>query len=166
MQFEYRIESVNHLWDIIFRDKKNKYHHIRIVKSDEIFYLIDIVGKLCNLEIKRNESVRAVSFGFNSYEDDSYDLSKAWGNLITSAYEWLDFVKKNWIKAAKEIYESYPLNRRYGIVPNSAIRFSLPDVYQIDEELGKSKTKKFIRLVEEGYFHTAKKNNSRNDDGQ
>lgn len=154
LQFEYRIESVDHLWDIIFRDKKNKYHHIRIVKSHEIFYLIDIVGKLCTLEIKRNESVRAASSGFNSYEDD--DLSKIWGSLITSAYQWLDFVKKNWIKVAKEIYESYPLNRRYGIVPNSVIRFSLPDLYQIDEELGKAKTKKFIRLVEEGYFHTAK----------
>ena len=154
LKFEYRIESVDHLWDIIFRDNKNKYYHIRIVKSYEIFYLIDIVGKLCTLEIKRNESVRVASSGFNSYEDD--DLSKIWGSLITSACEWLDFVKKNWIKAAQKIYESYPLNRRYGIVPNSVIRFSLPELYQIDEELGKAKTKKFIRLVEEGYFYTAK----------
>ena len=154
LQFEYRIESVDHLWDIIFRDKENKYYHIRIVKSHKIFYLIDIVGKLCTLEIKRSENVRASSSGFNSYEDN--DLSKIWGSLITSACEWLDFVKKSWIKAAKEIYESYPLNRRYGIVPNSVIRFSLPDLYQIDEELGKAKTKKFIRLVEEGYFYTAK----------
>ena len=73
LKFEYRIESVYHLWDIIFRDNKNKYHHIRIVKSYEIFYLIDIVGKLCTLEIKRNENVRAAASGFNSYEDD--DLS-------------------------------------------------------------------------------------------
>lgn len=50
---------------------------------------------------------------------------------------------KNWIKAAKEIYKSYPLNRRYGIVSNSIIRFSLPELYQIDEELGKAKTKKY-----------------------
>ena len=76
LKFEYRIESVDHLWDIIFRDNKNKYYHIRIVKSYEIFYLIDIVGKLCTLEIKRNESVRVASSGFNSYEDD--DLSKIW----------------------------------------------------------------------------------------
>lgn len=154
LKFEYRIESVDHLWDIIFRDKKSKYHHIRIVKSYEIFYLIDIAGKLCTLEIKRNESVRIASSGFNSYEDN--DLSKIWGDFITSACEWLDFVKKDWIKAAKEIYESYPLNHRYGIVQNSIIRFSLPELYQIDKELGKARTKKFICLVEEGYFHTAK----------
>ena len=120
LQFEYRIESVDHLWDIIFRDKENKYYHIRIVKSHKIFYLIDIVGKLCTLEIKRNESVR---------------VKHHLGLILMKI--------KNWIKAAKEIYKSYPLNRRYGIVPNSVIRFSLPDLYQIDEELGKAKTKKY-----------------------
>ncbi|MCB1073302.1 MAG: hypothetical protein KDK96_09420, partial [Chlamydiia bacterium] len=93
----------------------------------------DIAGKLCTLEIKRNESVRV-----------EHHLG-----LIRMKI-------KNWIKAAKEIYKSYPLNRRYGIVSNSIIRFSLPELYQIDEELGKAKTKKFIRLVEEGYFYTAK----------
>src|SRR3990172_8836778 len=45
---------------------------------------------------------------------------------------------------------SYPLNRRYGIVCNSLVRETLTDMYRLDEELGKAKTKKFIQLVEQG----------------
>jgi hypothetical protein len=44
------------------------------------------------------------------------------------------------------------LNHRYGIVPNSLIRASLPDVYRIDRELGKMRTRQFVRLVEENRF--------------
>ncbi len=157
MQFQHRIESVDHLWDIIFPDKKHKYHHIRITKSRANFYLFHLDGNLCSLEIEQNKSVQAApSFGFSSYEDGSEDPAKAWNDLIISARKWLNFAKKNWIKAAKEVYESYPLNRRYGIAPNSLVRSSLSDIYRIDKELGKAKTKKFIRLFEEGYFYGTK----------
>ncbi|WP_194847703.1 hypothetical protein [Candidatus Neptunochlamydia vexilliferae] len=153
MQFQYQISSVDRIWDILFPDKKNKYHHIRIMKSYGTFYLFHIDGELCNLEIEQNKCVRAgSSFGFSSYDDGSEDPAKVWNHLITSAREWLKFTKRDWIKAAKAVYEAYPLNRRYGIVPSSLVKASLSDIYHIDKELGKAKTKKFIRLFEEGYF--------------
>lgn len=40
----------------------------------------------------------------------------------------------------------------YGIVSNSLIIASLPDVYRFDRELGKARTGKLVRLVEDGFF--------------
>jgi hypothetical protein len=64
----------------------------------------------------------------------------------------LKIVKKDWIRANKQIQVEYPLPYRYGIVPNVLIRASLPDVYRLDKELGKDKTGKLVRLVEDGFF--------------
>jgi hypothetical protein len=61
-------------------------------------------------------------------------------------------VKKNWIKANRQVYESYPLNRRYGTVSNALIRVSLTDCYRIDQELGQKRMDEFISIVEGGYF--------------
>ncbi len=67
-------------------------------------------------------------------------------------YKWLKVVEKNWIKANKQIQLEYPLNYRYCAVSNSLIQDSLPDIYRLDRELGKVKTRKFIALVEDGFF--------------
>ena len=157
-QFEYRIENIDHIWDILFSDQKNKYYHIRITKYREVFYITHINGNLCTLETNQNKEVKVMStFGFSSFDDGHHDPEKAWSYIITSARKWLHLVKKDWIKTNKQVHESYPLKNRYGIVPNSLIRFSLTDIYRIDQELGKVKTKKFIKLVEEGYFFTKEK---------
>ncbi|MDP1608957.1 MAG: hypothetical protein Q8L98_06565 [Chlamydiales bacterium] len=78
------------------------------------------------------------------------DFSRKWDSLISSAREWLKIVEKDWITANKQVWSSYPRNRRYGIVRNSLVRELLPDIYRIDQELGKAKTKKIIMLVEQG----------------
>ncbi|MGA1823153.1 MAG: hypothetical protein ACMUIP_00725 [bacterium] len=67
---------------------------------------------------------------------------------ISPYLAWLKTVRKDWINANRRIQEQYPLNCRYGIVPNAIIRNSLADIYRLDKELGKTKSRKFIRLVE------------------
>lgn len=156
--FEYRLSSVDHVWDFIFLDKKEKFHHVIINKYRETYYLSHIDGDVCGLEILPGKEVKAQeSFGRSSWRDDGrHDLSRAWNDLITAARKWLVTVKKDWIKANKTVVENYPLNRRIGYVPNALVRQLMPDIYRIDKEVGKTKVKKFIRLVEEGYFHNDK----------
>jgi hypothetical protein len=79
-------------------------------------------------------------------------LATVWEPLIASARKWLRVARKDWIKANQRIQAEYPLRYRYGVVPNALIRASLPDVYCLDKELGKDKTWKVVRLIEDGFF--------------
>ena len=56
------------------------------------------------------------------------------------------------------MWDSYPLNRRYGIVRNSLVRELPLDWWRIDQELGKAKSQKFIRIVEQGSMIREEKN--------
>jgi len=143
--FDYKIEYVDHIWHIIFPDKKDKWHHLRVTKYNEVYYIDLFDNNLSTLEVTSNKSIQV-----EPYNDDP---GAVWNDLIISVRDWLKFVQKNWIKANKLAQEDYPLNRRLGFVPNALVRASLSDIYQINEELGKAKTKKFIKLVESNYFH-------------
>lgn len=157
--FQYELRSIDHVWDFIFPDKKEKFYHIIVNKYHETYYLSHVDGDLCGLEIIPGKEVKAAeTFSSSPWRNHHQeDLSKIWGDLITYARKWLVIVKKDWIKANKKIVTTYPLNRRQGYVPHSVVRELVPDVYDISKDLGKAKTKKFIRLVEEGYFHDRKK---------
>lgn len=158
MKFNYRLESIDHIWDIIFPDKKNKWHHLKVTKYHEVFYIALMDGDLDTLEITAKKKVHIVPLsGLASFDNNNNAATLIWNALIISVNRWLNIVKKDWVKANRQAHESYPLNRRYGITPNALIRSSLPDIYRIDKELGKAKTKKFICLVETGYFHNHKK---------
>lgn len=150
-EFSYTIESIDSIWEVIFPHKTSRYevyHYMRVTKYRDTFYMGLIDGELCSLEIRMNKSVQvAQSFGSSHRVDDP---ARGWNSLISSARNWLKIVKKDWIKANKQVWLSYPLNRRYGIACHSLIRESLADMYRLDQELGKAKTKKFIKLVEQG----------------
>ncbi|HEU5281723.1 MAG TPA: hypothetical protein VFU82_07090 [Gammaproteobacteria bacterium] len=151
--FSYTISYKDKNWDIIFLDQKNKFQRIYITHSYDDYYISDIDGGLCTLEVKQNYSVKvAQSFGARPFQDFSHDPATRWDALITSARHWLKKIEKDWIKVNKGICKTYPLNRRYGIVPHSIIQASLHDIYRIDHDLGKRGKKKFIQLVEDGYF--------------
>ena len=155
--FYYRIESTDKIWDIIFPTPKGCYHYLRLTKYEETFNIAHMDGKLCTLEVRLKESVKAApSFGRSHFDDMSHNPAKGWNGIISSAYKWLKTVKKDWVKANRKVQESYPLKRRYGIVSNALVQDSLQDIYRIDHELGKAKTKKFISLVEKGYFRDRK----------
>jgi hypothetical protein len=152
--FSYELSALDRVWDILFPDKGEKWHHLHVNKSKHTFYITHIDGGGGGLEVEAKKGVRPIeSLGASSYWDENHgQLAMAWEPLITSACRWLKIVKKDWIRANKQIQVEYPLPYRYGIVPNVLIRASLPDVYRLDKELGKDKTGKLMRLVEDGFF--------------
>lgn len=157
-KFDYKTSSIDHIWDVIFPDKKDKWHHVRITQYHDVYYIFLIDDDSCSLEVSAKKEIKAMeSFGSSSRNNGSHDTAAAWGDLIIAANTWLKTVKKDWIKANKQAHTLYPINRRCGIVPNTLIRALLPDVYQIHTALGKAKTKKFIQIVESNYFHDEKK---------
>ncbi|MGA1842055.1 MAG: hypothetical protein ACMUIU_15660 [bacterium] len=154
VHFDYDLSCTDLVWNLIFPDDKGKWYHMHITKYGHTFFISHIDGNSCSLEVVPKKSVQVMrSLGFSSYENGRVDPIDIWGSIIASACRWLKSVKQNWIKANKLTQELYPHNRRFGIVPNYLIRASLTDIYRLDKELGKSKSRKFIRLVEEGYFH-------------
>ncbi|MCP4753348.1 MAG: hypothetical protein GY866_20855 [Proteobacteria bacterium] len=153
-RFDYGLSSIDHVWNLIFPDGQDKWHHVHVNKYRQVFYISHIDGNSCGLEATPKKSVQVMdSFGFSSYDDGRHDPASVWEPLIASARKWMKTVAKDWIKANKRLQASYPLNRRFGIVPNSLVRASLADIYRIDQELGKARSRKFVRLVEEGYFN-------------
>ncbi len=152
-KFNYELDYRTYVWRFLLITKDNKCHQLCVRKDDNIFYLIDVDGPRCTLEIDLNKSVKPVkSFGFKFEDDGYYAPDKIWGELILSAQRWLNFIEKDWIKYNKQAINLYPLNRRKGIVPNALVRDSLPDIYRLDKALGKKKMKKFISLVDSGLF--------------
>lgn len=152
--FSYELSALDRVWDILFPDKGKKWHHLHVNKCKHTFYITHVDGGGGGLEVEPKKGVRPMeSLGASSYCDENHGkLAMAWEPLITSACRWLKIVKKDWIRANKQIQVEYPLPYRYGIVPNVLIRASLPDVYRLDKELGKDKTGKLVRLVEDGFF--------------
>lgn len=151
--FEYQISYTDKVWDIIFQSEKNKWHRIKIIKYKETFYLYNIDGELPSIEIIPNKSIeKSENFGSRSSWYDMDTILKEWEALIIYAKKWFNLTMRDWVKYNKLAQLSYPLNRRTGIVPHSIIRKSLPDIMNISKEIGKIKTKKFIKLVEDGYF--------------
>src|SRR3989344_1291985 len=89
-QFIYMIDSIDHLWDVIFPHKiglHTVYYYIRVTKYQDIFYIGHVDGELCSLEVRMNTSVQvAPSFG-SSYESDG-NLDRRWDGPISSARNW------------------------------------------------------------------------------
>ena len=151
--FSYELSGLDRVWNILFPDKEKKWYHLHVNKYKRTFYITH-VSDGGGLEVEPKKGVRAMDFmGAPSYCVDNHgQLATAWEPLITSARKWLKVVRKDWIKANKQIQVEYPLRHRYGVAPNALIRASLPDVYRMDKELGKDRTRKLVRLVEDGFF--------------
>jgi hypothetical protein len=148
--FEYSLQSLDRIWDVIFPVGKT-WSHLRVTKYLETFYITHIDGDLPTLEVTSPMKVQELP-GYGHSHFRKKNSKEDWGDWIASASRWLAIVKKDWIKAYKQLQASYPLNRRYGIIPSSVVRASLADLYRVDVELGKAKMKQFIALVEGRYF--------------
>lgn len=155
--FSYSMSSSDRVWNILCPSGSNHWHHLRVSRYRETFYLSHINGNSGTLEIEPGQEVRVLSAaeyascrGLNRGR-----TAAAWELLLTSASAWLKVVRKDWIKANRRVREEYPLSDRYGIVPHAIIRASLPDIYRLDTELDKESTQEFLRLVEDGYFNKA-----------
>ena len=152
--FSYELSALDRVWNILFPDKGEKWYHLHVNKYKHTFYITHVNGDGGGLEVEPEKAVRAMdSLGASSYPGDNHgQLTTAWEPLITSARKWLMVVRKDWIKANKRIQVEYPLRYRYGVAPNALISASLPDIYHLDKELGKVRTRKLVRLVEDGFF--------------
>lgn len=156
--FDYGLSSIDHIWNVLFPYAKNKWTHIHINKYEQVYFVSQFNERNTDdtgLEVEPGKCVKPLTaMGTSSswnVEDDT-PLAARWNPLISAAHKWLGTVRRDWIKANKKVQLEYPLNRRYGIVPNSLIRNSLPDIYRLDRELGKMRSRKLVRLVEEGFF--------------
>jgi len=151
--FSYEMSALDHVWNILFPDKIKKWHCLHVNKQRHTFYITHVGGG-ASLEVKLKKGVQPMnSLGASLCGVENHgQLAMTWEPLIISARKWMKVVCKNWIKANKQIQVKYPLSYRYGLVPNALIRFSLPDAYRLDKELGKKKTLKMARLVEDGFF--------------
>ncbi len=157
-EFDYSLSGRDHLWKVLFKGNDEKWHYVHIVKYQDIFFISQIDGEIGTLEVNLSGSVKIVDSGFQSRSKpiDEDDM-EAWKHLISSARKWLMVVKKDWIKASRQVQKEYPLNYRHGIVPGCIVKELLFDAYDLADELGKSKTKKIIRLIEDGIFSREEK---------
>lgn len=156
--FDYTLSVTDHVWNILCPDTNGEWHHLHLNKYRQTYFIShfnEINGDHSGLEVVPGKSIKALTpmGGPSSWniEDDTV-LAKKWRTLISSALKWLKTVRRDWIKANKKVQFEYPLNCRYGIAPNGLINNSLPDIYRLDKELGKMRTRQMIRLVEDGFF--------------
>ncbi len=153
-RFDYTLTGTDHVWNILFKNQEEKWNYIIISKYQNTFYISHINGDCGTLEVEPEKSIKVIDSGsFTNYRSFYADelLMEMWAHIIVSARKWVKFVGKNWIKVNKQIQGEYPLNYRYGVVPNSLIQESLPGIYRLDKELGKVETKKLIHLIEDGF---------------
>jgi hypothetical protein len=153
--FAYELSVLDRVWNILFPDQREKWNHLHVNKYKNTFYITHVDGDSGGLEVEPDKALRAIDTMRTSsrYKVANEDqLSATWELLITSARKWLQVVRKNWIKANQQVQVQYPLRHRYGLVPNALIRTSLPDIYRLDRELGKARTRKLVRLIEDGFF--------------
>jgi len=153
-EFCHELSVLDHVWNVLFPDQGKNWHHLNVNKYKHIFYITHVSGVGGGLEVEPKKGVRAMDYlRASSYSIGNHgQLAAAWEPLIVSARKWLKGARKDWIKASKRIQVEYPLRNRYGVAPNALIRASLPDIYRLDKELGKNRTWKMVRLVEDGFF--------------
>ena len=151
--FSYELSALDRVWNILFPGKGKNWNHLHVNKYKRTFYITHVDGG-GGLEVDPKKGVRAMdAMGASSCCVENHgQLATVWEPLIASARKWLKVARKDWIKANKRIQVEYPLRYRYGVAPNALIRASLPDVYRLDKELGKDRTWKLVRLVEDGFF--------------
>ncbi|MBC8016891.1 MAG: hypothetical protein H7X83_00020 [Verrucomicrobia bacterium] len=155
--FSYTLSSSDRIWDIVCPTNTNCWNHLRVSRYRDTFYIAHVNGDSVTLEVEPDNDIKILSSGgIPSFQVHKQGRSVAtWELLITSAIDWLKAVRKDWIKANKLVREEYPLRNRYGMVPHSMIRASLPAVYRLDTELGRESIMAFVRLVEDGFFNMA-----------
>jgi hypothetical protein len=154
--FEYSLSVLDHVWAVRFPDADGKWQHLHVNRYRKTTYISHINSDrripALVLEPKKPLTLEG-SRGFSAYRRVSDDEAlERWRLLATSATKWLKTTGRDWIKANKQVQLEYPLSYRWGIAPHSLVRESLPGIYRLDKALGKRKTRKLVRLVEDGFF--------------
>ena len=153
-EFLYELSGLDRIWNVLFPHQGKEWHHLTVTRYKQTFYITHISGNGGSLEVEPKKGINVMEhLRTSSYAVENYGrLAAEWEPMIASARKWLKLVRRDWINANKRIQFEYPLRYRYGIAPNALVRNSLPDIYRLDRELGIHRTRKFVRLVEEGFF--------------
>lgn len=154
-QFDFNRENIDRVWQVIF-PHKNSYSYIHITQYRDTYYLTNIDGKRSVLEVPPDEPISAYKHTLGI----SYDTMEGWDDLIVSASAWLEKVKKDWVKAYKQLVKEYPLNKRYGTISHALIQQLPLDLYRYGEDVKKADIKKFIKLVDDNFFFYSHKNSA------
>jgi len=153
--FSYSLSCRDHVWQVIFPDRTGKWRHLHVMKYERTFFVNHVDGELGTLLLEPRGNLQATDSLGNARPragDDGDTLVARWGPVLAAARAWLKAAGKDWIGAGRRVRAGYPLNHRYGVVPHALVRASLPGIHRLDEELGAAKTRKLVRLVEEGVF--------------
>ncbi len=92
--FEYSMDSLNHIWNVLFPTEHEKWYYLRVVNYLESYVFIDITGDLKPIELKKPNSI-------NELPDYRFPDLNGWTKLVHEACIWLKFVAKDWITANK-----------------------------------------------------------------
>ena len=57
--FTYELSVSDHVWNILFPDEDEKWHHIHVNKYKRTFYINHISGDAGYLEVELNRGIRA-----------------------------------------------------------------------------------------------------------
>lgn len=154
--FDYSLSVLDHVWTVRFPDASGDWQHLHVNRYRKTYYISHVNSdrRIPGLVLDpRNAPTLEDNRGFSEFQHDSDDEAlERWRSLMTSATKWLRTTGRDWIKANKRVQLEYPLNCRWGIAPHCLVRESLPGIYRLDRELGKKRTRKFVRLVEDGFF--------------
>ena len=154
--FDYSLSVLDHVWTVRFPDANGEWQHLHVNRYRKTYFISHIDSDLqipgLVLAPKTSPTLEN-SRGFSAFRRVSDDEAlERWRLLMTSATKWLKTTGRDWIKANRRVQLEYPLNCRWGIAPHCLVRESLPGIYRLDRELGKKRTRKFVRLVEDGFF--------------
>ena len=153
--FAYDLSVLDHVWNVLFPDQRGTWHRLHVNKYKQVFFVTDADGRCGSLEIVPGKSVRTTDeMGSTSSPLKALHTlqARAWEALLAAACKWLIVVQKDWVTANRRTQIEYPLQHRYGIVSNAVIRALLPGIYRLDKELGAATARRFVGLVEQGFF--------------
>lgn len=149
--FEYGLSCLDHVWDVVFPGSTGKWHRLYVNKYKKTFYVACVDLDSDVIEVPPSGPVGIMDSGWRSSFRPSLS-EEQWCELIDAAQVWLTVVRRNWVKAARRVVSEYPLDYRKGIIPHAVVRDLLPGLFRLDRELGIRRSRKMVRLVDEGYF--------------
>lgn len=85
------------------------------------------------------------------FRDVWFDRSTAFA-AVDDVIAWLGEVARDHVKANNRMAKEYPHDERKGIVPRFVAERYIPDFYSIGKELGKSRSREFVKIFDSGYF--------------
>ncbi len=150
--FSFELSVLDRVWNLLFPDEREKWQHLHVNKYQNEFYITHVNGESGGLKVEPKKVVEPMRDFSPRWAQNHHHLDETWTPLIMFAHKWMKVIRKDWIKANKRIQAEYPLQYRYGMAPHAVIRASLSDIYRLDRELGKIRTRKLVRLVENGFF--------------